>query len=315
MTTPTTLLDAALAVAGRGWPVFPVVPGGKFPALHAADRCPGSGVCAGGHLGWEQRATTDQARIRMCWGHADYNIGLATGPAGLVVIDLDVARLGKTIPARWRELGATNGMAVFLLLCADAGQEPPLATFTVTTHSGGAHLYFTAPPGVPLRNTQGDTGRGLGWGIDTRAHGGYVIAPGSIRGGHRYEITNDTPPAPLPAWLAERLRPAELPPQRPTPVATGHGRRARYLDAAIAAEVQRVETAASGQRNFSLYCAATALGQLVAGGALDEQDVTNTLLAAARQHVADGAYSWTQAHKTIASGFRAGAARPRKVAA
>ncbi|GAA0538769.1 bifunctional DNA primase/polymerase [Saccharopolyspora thermophila] len=314
MTTPSTLLDAALAAAERGWPVFPVTPNGKFPALHSRERCPGIGACAGGHRGWEQRATTDPARIRTCWTHADYNIGLATGPAGLVVVDLDVPKPGKTIPPRWAELGATNGMAVFLLICAEAGQEAPLATFTVTTHSGGAHLYFRAPAGVKLRNTQGER-NGLGWGIDTRAHGGYVIAPGSLRNGHRYTITDDRPPAPLPGWLVERLRPAELPPQQPVTITTGQGRRARYLDAAIRAEVQRVESAAGGERNFSLYCAANALGQLVAGGELDRQEVTELLLRAAQSHVAAGAYGWNQAHKTIASGLRAGAARPRKVAA
>jgi hypothetical protein len=120
---------------------------------------------------------------------------------------------------------------------------------------------------------------------------------------------------PLPEWLVERLRPAALPPRQPTTVTTGAGRRARYLDAAIHAEIQRVHTAAGGERNFSLYCAANALGQLVAGGELDAQEVTALLLDAARDHVAAGAYSWNQAHKTIASGLRAGATRPRKVAA
>ncbi|MGI8309428.1 bifunctional DNA primase/polymerase [Saccharopolyspora hattusasensis] len=315
MSSSTDLLNAALAAARRGWPVFPLKPRGSFPALHGHAECPGTGICANGHRKPEHRATTDPRRIQDCWSDDDYNIGLATGPAGLVVIDLDVPKPGKPVSARWAERDAADGMDVFLLVCADAGQTPPLDTFTVTTPSGGTHLYFTAPAGIELRNTQGERGNGLGWGIDTRAHGGYVLAPGSIRRGRRYTITDNRPPAPLPAWLVEQLRPAALPPQQPTEITTGHGRRARYLDAAIHAETERVRAAGGGERNFSLYCAANALGQLVAGRELGEQDVTELLLHAAHDHVTAGAYSWNQAHKTIASGLRAGAARPRKVAA
>lgn len=314
MTTSRTL-HAALAVAARGWPVFPLKPHGSYPALHGQAECPGTGICANGHLKPEQRATTDPARIRACWSDDEYNIGLATGPADLVVLDFDVPKPGKPIPRRWAEQGAANGLDVFLLVCADAGQVPPLDTFTVQTPSGGTHLYFTAPSDVELRNTQGERGNGLGWGIDTRAHGGYVLAPGSIRKGRRYTITDNRPPAPLPDWLVQRLRPKPLPPRRPTAITTGVGRRGGYLAAAIRAEVQRVENAEGGTRNFSLYCAANALGQLVAGGELDEQEVTEALLAAARGHIADRAYSENQAYKTIASGLRAGASRPRKVAA
>ncbi|PKW14160.1 bifunctional DNA primase/polymerase [Saccharopolyspora spinosa] len=310
-----TLLNAALAVAQRGWPVFPLKPRGSFPALHGHAECPGTGICANGHLKPEHRATTDPDRIRDCWNHDDYNIGIPPGRAGNVVLDFDMPKPGKPVPPNWAEQDAANGMDVFLLLCAEAGQQPPLETFTVTTPSGGTHLYFTAPDGIELRNTQGERGNGLGWGIDTRAHGGYVVGPGSIRRDGRYTITHDRPLLPLPAWLCERLAPAPLPPQQPIPITTGQGRRARYLDAAICAETERVRTAVGGERNFSLYCAANALGQLVAGGELGEQDVTELLLHVAHDHVTAGAYSWNQAHKTIASGLRAGAARPRKVAA
>lgn len=61
-----TLLNAALAVARRGWPVFPLRPRGSFPALHGHAECPGTGVCADGHLKPEQRATIDADRIRDC---------------------------------------------------------------------------------------------------------------------------------------------------------------------------------------------------------------------------------------------------------
>lgn len=312
MPASTALLNSALDLAKRGWPVFPLVPGGSYPALHGESQCPGTGACKRGHQKWEQRATTDSTRVRTCWTHDAYNIGLATGPAGLVVLDFDVPKLGKPVPAQWAEQGVSNGIDVFLLLCANAGEEPPLDTLTVRTPSGGTHLYFTAPADRTLRITQGER-NGLGWGIDTRAHGGYVVAPGSVRADGSYDVTDDPGPAPLPAWIADKLAPRELPEQVPSTVTATSG--GGYVSAAVRAEVQRVEQAAGGERNFALYCAASALGQLVAGGSLDEADATSSLLHAAQSHVAAGAYRWTQASKTIASGLRAGSTRPRKVAA
>lgn len=77
------------------------------------------------------------------------------------------------------------------------------------TPSGGAHLYYRAPEGAELRNTCGR----LGWRIDTRAHGGYVLAAGSrLSGpaGARYEVLRDQAPAPL-RCLTETAREALLP--------------------------------------------------------------------------------------------------------
>lgn len=315
MSTDTPFLSAALAAAERGWRVFPLRPGTKRPALHRFDRCPRTGPCAHAHQGWEQRATTDPDRIRTAWTPGTtFNIGVATGPSGLVVIDLDAATPGETPPAPWDQPGITDGQDVLAVLAEQAGQPLPVDTLTVSTPSG-LHLYYRAPEDTALRNTQGDRGHGLGWKIDTRAHGGYVLAPGSSVDGRPYAITHDTTPAPLPGWLADRLHPAPLPPppERPAPVASS--RRGRYLQAAIDAETTKVIDAPKGQRNAALYAAAVALGQLVAGEALTEADVTDTLMRAARKHTAIGAYSERQASATITSGLRAGATRPRQVAA
>ncbi|WP_307867698.1 bifunctional DNA primase/polymerase [Umezawaea beigongshangensis] len=288
------LLSAALDTAARGWPVFPLVPGGKRPAVRD----------------WEQRATTDSDRIRRCWNHGPaYNIGLATGPAGLVVVDLDVAKPDKPNPDGFR-----HGLEVLALLADDADQELPDDTRTVSTTSGGRHLYFTAPAGVEYRNTAGKAGRL----IDSRAHGGYVVAPGSTVDGRGYQLVHDAPPAPLPTWLGELLRPAPLPPPPAQPIrlrVPATDRRGRYLRAAIDAEVARVEGATSGQRNFALYCAAQALGQLVAGGALTDDEVRNVLMRAAAGHIAVNAYTHHTAEQTVSSGLRDGARRPRRVAA
>ncbi|GGJ36663.1 bifunctional DNA primase/polymerase [Streptomyces brasiliensis] len=290
-------LTAALDAASRDWRVFPLIPGGKRPAVSD----------------WETRATTDPDRITRAWSTAAFNVGIATGPSGLIVIDLDQPKHpGDTPPATWIEHGVTDGADVLAVLCTRHGQPFPGDTYTVRTWSGGTHLYFAAPEGEPLRNTAGDSARGLGWKVDTRAWGGLVVGAGSTCAGHPYEVTCNASVAPLPGWLAELLRPAPLPPQTPITIAlTGHGRRTAFLRSAVNGEVQRVTGSASHEHNNALYVAAVALGQLVAGGELSEADVTGWLLTAALQ-VGQGE---REAQRTIASGLRAGARRPRTVAA
>ena len=69
------LVRSALAAALRGWHVFPCAVGEKRPALRG---------------NWQDLATTSTEQIRDWWARAPYNIGIACGPSGLVVIDLDI---------------------------------------------------------------------------------------------------------------------------------------------------------------------------------------------------------------------------------
>ncbi|MGI8817453.1 MAG: bifunctional DNA primase/polymerase [Pseudonocardia sp.] len=314
----TQLLDTALAAAERGWHVFPLRAGTKQPALHGYDRCPRTGACAERHAGWEQRATTNPDRIRAAWGNGGgFNVGIACGRSGLVVIDLDVPKPDDGPAPGWvtAEPGVRDGQDVLAVLAEQTGAELPADTYTAATASGGLHLYYREPGGVQLRNTEGDRGRGLGWKIDTRAHGGYIVAAGSVIGHRAYRVLDDSEPAPLPGWLVARLTPAPLPTIPAAPITPARGGRSRYLDAAIHGETAKVLDAPPSQRNACLYAAALALGQLVAGGALTDAEVTDALLGAAGKHIAVGAYSERQAGQTIASGIRAGANRPRQVAA
>jgi hypothetical protein len=73
----------------------------------------------------------------------------------------------------------------------------------------------------------------------------------------------------------------------------------------------RYPVSGKGQRNRALYTAAIALGQLAAGHELTAVDVTSVLEHAA----ARAGLTRREAARTIASGLRAGAARPRTVAA
>lgn len=256
----SALLAAALTAAEHGWPVFPLRPNGKRPALHREDRCPRTGSCEGGHRKWEQRATTDPGRIRAAWTVGAFNIGLATGPAGLVVVDLDIAKGKKDAPC---------GAATFKALCERAGQSVP-STYTLRTASGGEHLYFTAPSDLQLGNTAGKLGRN----IDTRAWGGYVVAAGSVVDGREYTVTNQRTPAPLPAWLREALTPSPRAcGQTPAPARDTSA----YAAAALRNESTNVRNAPEGQRDTTLLRATRALGRLVASGDLDRGVVEEAL--------------------------------------
>ncbi len=293
MTHPSVppLPFAARTAAGRGWHVFPLIPADKRPAVSQ----------------WEQRSTTEAARIARCWAAGPYNVGIACGPSRLVVVDLDTPKTpDDTPPADWAREGVHDGMDVFATLCEQHGQPLPTDTFTVRTGRGGTHLYFTAPTGTELRNTGGK----LGWKVDTRAVGGYVVGPGSVVNGRTYNVVHDAPPAPLPVWLAALLTPPPLPPQRPVAVALdASDRRGAYLKAAVESEIRRVQDSAPNEHNQDLYRAALALGQLVAGGELTEANVYAYLTPAAEQ-VGQTA---REIPRTIASGIRAGAGRPRTV--
>ncbi|MFD5590411.1 bifunctional DNA primase/polymerase [Streptomyces griseorubiginosus] len=261
------LLRAALDAAERGWHVFPLRPGTKRPALHGEQACPRTGDCATGHRKWEQRATTDPDRIRAAWSRAPFNVGIATGPSRLVVVDLDV-------PKDKGSSDTPDGAATFRALCERAGHAVP-DTYRTRTASGGGHLYFDVPDGIRLTNTAGTIGEL----VDTRAQGGYVVAAGSITPAGTYEALCAPVAAPLPAWLLSILEPAPRTPQAPSGAVAGQSR--RYADVALTNESWNVATAADGTRNATLLRAARALGRFIASGDLPRSVVEQALREAA----------------------------------
>ena len=286
-------------LAARGVPVFPCLPGGKTPASAHGFK----------------DASADPATVAAWWQQTPYNVGIATGPAGLVVLDLDTPKPGKPLPAEWASVpGVVDGADVLAVLAERAGQPYPADTRTVATPSGGLHLYFThpGPPFPQLRCTTGGRPGSVGPLIDTRTHGGYVVAPPSRAGGGTYRTINPGPVAPLPHWLAAALAPdtrSQEPRTTRLPVSAAGRDLAsdRYALAAFAGEVDAVLAAAPGTRNDALNRAAHALGSLVAAARLDARQVVDALTIAA-DHIG---LPPREAARTIASGLSAGAANPR----
>jgi hypothetical protein len=289
----SALLRSAVELAARGWHVFPCVRGGKRPALRE---------------NWQQLATADVERVRAWWGRSPYNIGIACGPSGLVVVDLDVSRAPAGEQARERageragERMTGHGADVLAALCRHHGEPYPADTYAVATPSGGQHLYFTAT-GSRVRNSA----RRLGALIDVRADGGYVVAAGSRIGRRAYVVMDETVAAPLPGWMAGLLadRP---PPDAPRPLPDpGSQPGTAYAMAALRDETRRVADARPGTRNDTLNRAAFSLGQLVAAGLLPPLSVVTALASAARQ----AGLPEDETLRTIRSGMTGGARKPR----
>lgn len=169
-----TFLEAALELASRGWPVFPVKQKAKKPPMTR------HGL---------KDATTDPEQIRQWWDKwPNANIAIALTP-GVGVLDEDPQHGGdKSL----KELQAQFG--------------PLPATLTVRTGGGGTQRYF-ATNGSAFKNN--NTGA-IGPGLDFKTDGGYVMAPTSIHpNGKPYEWVCTEPMAPLPQWIAERLTRAQ----------------------------------------------------------------------------------------------------------
>jgi hypothetical protein len=288
----TNLRAWALHCAARGWHVFPITPGAKKPP--AIDR-------------WEARASTDPDQIHHWWRNVPFTIGIATGPSGLLVVDLDTLKPDEGVTTRWATLGIGSSVTALRSLASQHGTHVT-PTFTVSTPSGGWHLYYTAPAGAPLRNTQGAIGRK----IDTRAHGGYVVAPGCPVPPSGYQLIDDRDPAELPRWLHQILAPTP-PPTLSAPVVAATINASGYALAALQGECQRVRTAPPGQHNAALCRAAYALGQLVGAGLLTETTARAELTTAAEALVlADCDCTPREITRVITAGLAAGARNPRR---
>lgn len=186
------MLDKALALAAKGFRVFPCVPNSKLPTI----------------TDWPNKATCDEAQIREWWSgdcvvitsngknlklRKNCNIGICPGDS-YVIIDVDIKGEYKKSLNKLKADGL-----------------PP--TYTVRTPSGGLHLYYLHPGGTIKSATN--------WmpGIDIRGNGGQGVGPGSILNEVAYAVAVNRPVVALPGHIALTL-PVILP-KRDAPITTG----------------------------------------------------------------------------------------------
>lgn len=164
-----------LAMARDGWHLFPIKAGQKKPPL-VPD--------------WEHAATRDPAQLeRWHAQHPGCNWGVATGPSGLLVVDIDTK-------------GGKNGRGSLADL--EFEHEGLPHTLRVTTPTRGEHIY--------LRGRSASSVERLGPGLDVRSAGGYVLAPGCQVDGMPYSTLQLAAIADAPAWLTGK---AGVPLDRP----------------------------------------------------------------------------------------------------
>ena len=123
-----------------------------------------------------------------------------------------------------------------------------------------------------------------------------MVGPGSVVNGRRYRLTVDAPP------LADTRLAPEGTPADATGVSTaGASTLLGLRNAVLRGEAERVEQAALGTRNHTLFRAAARLGSFVAQGLVAEDVVIRLLEHACRHHPDFGR---REVARTIASGLR-----------
>lgn len=158
---------AAINLAKAGWLVFPARPD-KSPYI----------------TGWQTNATKDPAVITKWWtSRPDAMPAIPTGKVtGLAVLDVDVKN-GKDGEAALRTPGYNLEV---------------LSSLRVSTPSGGQHIYFKWHEGLRCSIDK------IAPGVDVRAEGGFVIAPGAVNETGSYTALENTSPLAsgyYPDWL------------------------------------------------------------------------------------------------------------------
>ena len=233
-------------------------------------------------------ATTDQETIRGWWTkHPDASIGAPTG-GGFFVLDIDLP----------------DGQAALDVLEKDNSPLPP--TLEQRTGSGGRHLFFLVD--TEIRNSAGKLGKN----IDIRGDGGYVILPPSSHEKGSYKWINSNSMAAAPQWLLDKLtkKEQEKEPKKEQALVVSSNQtiiKGSYGRQALENEIIELKGTGKGSRNHQLNRASFSLGQLVAGGELNQGQVESDLLSAALSI----GLSSEEANITIKSGMDAGMQDPR----
>lgn len=176
------MVDAALAYAAHGFPIFPVTED-KIP-VPARDRDADGKPIPG--TGGFKKATTDPIQIQAWWRKGEYLIGLPMGPvSGLSCIDIDTSEDHADGVAEWHKIAA---------------QHEPIVTREHRSATGGPHLIFVFDPDWPIGCSSGKLPKG----IEVKG-GGYIVAPPSRRKGRAYTVHHDIDPGPMPQWLLDLI--------------------------------------------------------------------------------------------------------------
>lgn len=216
----TTVIEAALYFAERGFRVFPV------------KAWEGNGERSDGKLPivklWQTVATTDVDQIARWFmlEHKHANFGVVVDK--LIVLDVDTLEHSG---------GTKDGLAELAKLEAIHGNLPD--TLTVRTASGGLHYYFADRSNSGNTYTKGADK--LGPALDIQTGNAFMVGPMSVINGNQYEIVTAGEIADLPHWIAEAIKDVYV--ERPArrPAAPSDPVNNKYVQAAITGELARLD--------------------------------------------------------------------------
>jgi hypothetical protein len=189
--TSGRMLEAALAYAAHGYPVFPLSKSSKAPIPKADKDVHGKKIPRTGGF---YKATTDPVIVSQWWHQSEHLIGMPMGPAsGVFAIDIDTAEDHADGTAEWETITAEHG---------------EIDTREHITATGGRHLILKYDDDQPIGCSRGL----LPDGIDVKGRGGYIVMPPSRRKDREYRVGHDMDPIDPPLWLIEMIgtRPAPL---------------------------------------------------------------------------------------------------------
>jgi hypothetical protein len=167
-----SFLDIALQHVARGFKVHPLVPSDKGPITPH---------------GWHD-ATAEEAKIRAWWSKTpNANVGLACGPSGKAVLDVDYGLADEAAFHEWR---------------IAAGLPETYTVRTGRRPGFGVQMYFNGPiPDVGIFELNGCSGQ-------IKSAAGYVLAAGCLHpSGHHYEVLCDVPFADTPDVVRNLKKP------------------------------------------------------------------------------------------------------------
>ena len=288
-------LQDVLALADRGWAVFPVTTRGDRKAPAISKKSGGRGCYDG---------TADRAQIVKWWGgqYRGANVGIATGAkSGFWALDID----------------GPEGRASLAQLEIAHGVLPTTLAVRTGRVDGGQQRYFKAPIGVKIPLKVGEDWKHRG--LDVRGDGGYVIAAGSLHASGAYYAFEDPTAsiAEAPGWLLDLI--VEREPAPPPVTAPSEKKSSRLSEgelsplqrAALKSAIERVQNAREGSRNKTFNVEVYGLAECRVPRAIAEPK----LKEAARASSANGEEPVTEAEieATFASAWIAGSKAPPRV--
>jgi hypothetical protein len=238
--------------------------------------------------------------------YPDANLGVATGPSRLVVVDVDTNRRGEPVPDAYRgNDGIRDGWDVFQLVVTRYRVDWPDMTLTVGTPGNGLHLWFRLPEKVTVLSRTGQ----FGWLIDIKSDRAYITAPGTQTKAGKYRRFGDVmDPMFAPDWLMHHLRitghiavPRPRPQRSTRPHRDREGEGQERLDRIAAT----LESAPAGTGHAALCTATTAAAYLVADELVDELEARDVIADAARNRnrtEAEIVHAWRSALAKVGCG-------------